>query len=364
MNKESKQITLVLTEQCNLNCSYCYENNKSKKKMAWETAKNILDKELADSNEYGSVVVDLFGGEPFLNFDLMKQIVDYVKSLKIANTKFKTTTNGTLIHGDIQKWLIANRNRFSLGLSLDGQKETHDLNRSESFDSIDLDFFLNYFRDDPVKMTISPSRLNFLYEDVVFCHKKGFRVNCNLAAGQRWNIENGLRILETQLKLLIDYYLNNPQIRPCSLLDEEISQIGLDLPEVATKWCGVGTHMHTYDVEGNWYPCHYFLPNSIGKNKSNTAKRIDFKEKFDPYLLDERCRNCSIREGCPTCYGANYCLTGNPYRKDEVYCQQIKTIVKARAFFKAEQWRLNRLTDLNETEEHLLLEAILKIQKL
>ena len=360
----SKQITLVLTEQCNLNCVYCYENNKSTKKMEFETAQRILQHELTDHHKYDLVLLDLFGGEPFLNFDLMRSIVEYVDLLNIPNIKYKTTTNGTLIHGDKQKWLIANREKFQIGLSLDGKKETHNLNRSNSFDKIDLKFFLTYFPDSPIKMTISPQRLKHLFEDVVYCHDLGFKVNCNLAVGQNWGKDDSIRELEEQLMLLADYYLNHHNISPCSLLNESIVQIGLELPKVTTKWCGVGTHMHTYDVDGNCYPCHYFLPNSIGKDRSVASKNISFNEKFNPQLLDKKCQNCLIREGCPTCYGSNYLLSGNPYLKNDIYCRQVKTIMRARAYFKAKQWRQGLLKCSNSTEEQLLLKAILKIQRL
>lgn len=60
-----KQITLVITEQCNLDCAYCYENRKSFKKMDFGTAKKIIDKELTDEENYEEITIDLFGGEPF-----------------------------------------------------------------------------------------------------------------------------------------------------------------------------------------------------------------------------------------------------------------------------------------------------------
>ena len=73
-----KQITLVITEQCNLDCAYCYENHKSFKKMDFGTAKKIIDKELTDEENYEEITIDLFGGEPFLNIDLIQQISDYM----------------------------------------------------------------------------------------------------------------------------------------------------------------------------------------------------------------------------------------------------------------------------------------------
>ena len=72
MKNFEKTITLLLTNSCNLNCIYCYEHNKAPESMSFETAKEILDSELIGRDMEVPVIIDLFGGEPFLNFELMK----------------------------------------------------------------------------------------------------------------------------------------------------------------------------------------------------------------------------------------------------------------------------------------------------
>lgn len=74
---ENRTITLTITEKCNLACIYCYEHNKSSANMSFETAKAILDKELREGEQAENTYIDFFGGEPFLNFKLMKQVVEY-----------------------------------------------------------------------------------------------------------------------------------------------------------------------------------------------------------------------------------------------------------------------------------------------
>ena len=102
MNKR-KIITLTLTQFCNLRCPYCFEANKSHNKMDIDTIKKILDEALNDErfNEYE---IDFFGGEPFLEFELMKETMKYVYDTYPNKLMlFTATTNGTLVHGEIQE---------------------------------------------------------------------------------------------------------------------------------------------------------------------------------------------------------------------------------------------------------------------
>lgn len=72
---------LLLTEECNLNCVYCYEHFKSKRKMSFDTARSILDNFYSSSKPGDTVLIEVFGGEPFTNFELIKQIDDYVMTM-------------------------------------------------------------------------------------------------------------------------------------------------------------------------------------------------------------------------------------------------------------------------------------------
>lgn len=154
--RKIKTITITLTQSCNLKCSYCYENNKSPKAMTFNTAQQIIDKELQNKDKYTGFEIDLFGGEPFLQFELIKQITNYAcQELNDFPHTIFLTTNGTLVHGDVQKWLIDHKDCVICGLSLDGTREMHNTNRSNSFDSIDIDFFAENYPMQDIKMTIS-----------------------------------------------------------------------------------------------------------------------------------------------------------------------------------------------------------------
>lgn len=359
----SRSITLTLTNNCNLCCSYCFEHEKSNERMSFETAKAIIDKELPrEVNSEETFYIELFGGEPFLEFELIKQIYDYVLTTypKINWIMF-SSTNGTLVHGEIQEWLKKSC-RFVCGLSLDGNKAMHDINRSNSFDLIDLDFFIKQYPTQSVKMTISLESLPMLCDGIKFLHEKGFLINCNLAYGIDWSDDNNLKILERELTKLVDFYIENPNLKPCSMLELPIIQLGIPRNKnTIHKFCGTGTHMTAYYIDGTPYPCHFFTPMSIGDELSKQAKKIDFCTEISIDDLDKKCINCPIVDSCPSCYGSNYLSTGNIYLRDENLCKLTKVIFKARSYYRAKQWELGQLK-LSEAEEYALLKSILILQ--
>ena len=146
VNRNMQQLTLQVTQQCNLRCAYCaysgnyYNRDHASEKMSFETAKKAIDFFLARTAESEMLAFGFYGGEPFLEFDLMKKCVKYF--LANANDKkhqFSLTTNGTLLTDEIVDWCVTNK--VSLMISLDGSKEDHDANRKfvsgkGSFDTI------------------------------------------------------------------------------------------------------------------------------------------------------------------------------------------------------------------------------------
>lgn len=359
---KQKFVTLTLTNSCNLNCSYCYEHSKKSCGMSFDVAKKILLHELNCENQYEYINIELFGGEPFIEFELIKQIVDFLRNEKV-NKAFRVsiTTNGTLVHGEIQQWLIENRDMVSCGLSWDGTPEMQDINRSNSSSLVDLDFFAKLYPNRPIKMTISPETISSLADGVIFLHEKGFQVFCNLAYGPNWEDDKYGAILERELMKLIEYYLENPEVPPCSMLYDRISQIvwGQDVKTIRS-WCAAGTQTCAYDIDGECYPCQFFMPLSSGE-KSKKEKELTFVQEVPIEKLDNKCQNCVIKTACPTCYGYNYSQTGNIYQRDNGICKLTKLIIKARSYFLSKLWELKRLK-LTENEEQSLLRSIVIIQ--
>ena len=264
------------------------------------------------------------------------------------------------MHGDIQKWLRENKDIFSCGLSLDGTKDMHNINRSNSFDNIDLKFFLETYPLQPVKMTISAETLPSLYEGVKFCHDLGFQVNCNLAYGIDWSNRSFASILESELHKLIKYYIERPEVKPCSLLEASILNVAF-VDAGQRRWCGAGKNVRAYDVDGNLYPCQFFMPLTAGDEIRKDIAKITFYDIIPHELEVPECRDCKIKAACPTCYGSNFISTGNIYQRDMNLCRLSKIILKARSYFKALQWERGLISMPNEIEQ-ALLRSIITIQ--
>ena len=361
--RKTKTVTITLTQSCNLSCKYCYEEHKQSRSMDFDCAYGIISKELSTTDDYELVVLDFFGGEPFLQFDLIKRLVASVRAKEWENDYFfSVSTNGTLVHGEIQSWLVKHSDCFYCTLSYDGTKEMQNTNRSNSAEIIDLDFFLKQYGDEDIKMTISPETLPDLAEGVMHLHRKGFDVSCNLAYGMDWADKSLEEILERELSKLIDFYIENPKITPCSMLNMGFDTVAFG-KEKTFRFCGCGIEMVSYDVDGKAYPCHLFMPLSAGVEKAAMASELVFYDKEIPLeLIEDKCKNCVIKSVCPTCFGSNYILFGDIYKHDDMYCKLTKVIMKARSYFKGRQWELGQLK-LSHDDEKMLLRSILIIQE-
>ena len=138
MDTRMKQLTLQVTQQCNLRCEYCvysgtYTHNRThaNKRMSFEIAKKAIEFFLERSWARSDVTIGFYGGEPLLEFELIKQCVEYTKAqVEGKHIKFNMTTNGTLLRDEVVDFLV--EHDFMLGISLDGAKDEHDASRKFS----------------------------------------------------------------------------------------------------------------------------------------------------------------------------------------------------------------------------------------
>lgn len=329
--------------------------------MSFETAKRIIDKELTKQDGYEEVIIELFGGEPFLEFELIKKIHNYIFQNK-WNKKVLcfTTTNGTVVHNEIKEWLEKNKKTMWVALSLDGTKEMHDINRCNSFDKIDIDFFKETWEGQTCKMTVSKETLPKLAEGIIYLQEKGFPLTTTMAQGIKWDEEDNLKILQQQVQILVEYYLKNIDKKICDFLDIKLGMIELRKDE-KVKWCGTGEQMIAYDVNGNYYPCQAFAPQTLGKEaekfKNTTVEK--FKDGFE----DEMCKDCIVYPVCRTCYGANYLLFKDYKKRDKAICEFNKVCILASAYIKYHRYMQKGIENLSY-DEILELRAIKKVQNL
>lgn len=302
--------------------------------MDLELIKRILDEALDDDVRFDEYEIDFFGGEPLLKFDLIKQTIAYVReTYPQKKLVFMATTNGTLVHGEVKEWLKAHSDIFVCALSLDGTKRMQDINRCNSFDKIDVDFFAKTWPKQPMKMTVSAETLPYLSEGIVYMHEQGYHFTSNLAFDIDWSKKDNAEVLERELMKLIEYYLANPQIEPCQFLSVPINMIASTHPDSSFRQCGAGEEMFSYDVDGIAYPCQFFMPVSLGEKRAEEAKALQFPDELYRTDFPKPCCDCIAIRICHTCYGANYELTGDPLKKDEGWCVLQKIIFKANAYF-------------------------------
>ena len=135
LNMQRKQVTLELTERCNLRCKYCLYNVEQggyrqfgTRDMTFDIAKKAIDDLMRNSGDE-SVYVSFYGGEPLLKFDLLKECIDYCESLRDRDITYAITTNGTLITRDIADYFAALGNKIHITLSIDGPQSLNDKNR-------------------------------------------------------------------------------------------------------------------------------------------------------------------------------------------------------------------------------------------
>lgn len=357
-----RRIMLLVSESCNLRCTYCYEHQKNSKKMTFEIAKSILDKNLKYASEDEPIIIEVFGGEAFANFPLIKKIDEYInKEYSNLNVKYETTTNGTLVHGEIQEWLYERKDKFYIALSLDGTKEMHDLNRcfengKGSFDSIDIDFFRKTWKECPAKMTISEKTLSKLAEGVVYLDKLGFKCDATLSIGVDWDQERNLPVLIEELNKLVDYYIENPDIPLCTMLNMDLRLVLTPIDD-DYRFCGAGIDMMCFDTHGDAYPCQGFAPVSIGDEAKNF---INYDEKNFRFSKENICKNCSWVRLCPNCYAANLQSTGDIQKVDSNLCQFYKMCILASA--KIQYKRIVHKKNFTH-DDQLILKAVSKIQK-
>lgn len=334
----SRRIYVSTNFSCNLNCVYCFERNKNNIEFDVDEAVSILEKMLMEKTEHGTKI-KLHGGEPFLVFPKIKQLCETLWKKQFPEYyHFSVTTNGTLIHGEIKRWLYENRDKITLKLSLDGNRKSHNINRSNSFDKIDLDFFVQTWKDIRLNMVITPATLLYVAENVKFLHSQGFnQIYSRFSLMTDWKKCHLEKEFYHQMLNLAQFYLDNPTIVPCEFFSYDISWTLAD--ESFTALCNIG-NCQAFDFQTRkYYPCHMCFPSVCGEKKSRELEHIEMKE--DNEHKEECCIYCPFINICKTCYAENYIMRGSVSRRDTSLCayQKIVFIV----LFKYEYARIMKL---------------------
>lgn len=375
----AKNITFIVTKDCQLACKYCYLVGKNdKERMSFEIAKQAIDYILENESEFNeeSVVWDFIGGEPFLEIDLIDKICDYLKVEMFRRNhrwfnsyRFSFSTNGINYHEEkVQHFIKKNISHLSIGITIDGTEKKHNLNRvykhSEkgSYQSVikNIPLWLSQFPGASTKVTISSPDIPYIKESVLHLFSLNIHeVNINCVFEDVWK-DGDDKLFESQLMDLADaiiegeYYKNNV----CSFFAEHIGK-PLDIQRFNQNWCGAGK-MLTVDAAGNFYPCTRFAQYSLRSKKAciigNVKDGIN-KNLLRPFLTLDRysqskqeCLDCNVASGCAWCQGENYdaAETDTIYQRSTAICKMHKARVRANNYY----WnRLYRKLELEGKRE-------------
>ena len=323
-NAGYRMCMLIITHDCNLNCSYCYESHKSNKRMDSALAKTIILKEIElvkSSDKFQKLEVHFIGGEPFMNFPLIKTIVEWLEYLKpVVPVICSCSTNGTLVDDSNKEWLRKHKDSFHVILSYDGDAAMQQQNRHTHTQQVDIQYFIDTWPGYTCHMTISKETLPSLANGVLSLQRAGGSLDAAVAQGVDWS-DDDAAIYREQLGILAREYLNDNRLSPINLLSGGLFGIARE-QQFQKKYCGTGTSMKTYDVDGNAYPCHMFSPIVCGETRALNYERSGIDDHCP--ITDPMCKGCNLLMWCPTCYGINYHYRGDLATRDHRLCSMIK----------------------------------------
>lgn len=357
--------SLCVTHSCNLDCIYCYQTHDGNNRMSFDTACKSIDWIFANiPSDMNGVEVSFIGGEPLIEFDLIKKIYEYTQG-KYPNESFifYATTNGTLLNKEMKSWFLAHKESFILGLSLDGTPDTHNYNRSNSYGKIDIDFFKNTWPGQGVKMTISEYSLNKLADNVIYIHNLGFREidGVNLFEGEfDWSNERFIKGIIPHLKKLADFYVEHDDLMVDQMLGRQIDMCE-EPNRPKRKWCGIGTGTIFFDTDGTRRPCPFVTPMTFSNEELADIIKTDFEDHA--VFVDEGCfNNCYIYPVCPMCPGANYLVKKTFSERDKSKCRMQKLITLYSADLQARRL-LKNPQSVPRNRIYSTIEAIKKIRE-
>lgn len=388
----AKNITFIVTKDCQLACKYCYLVGKnSKERMSWEVAKQAIDYILDHEKDFTqkSVIWDFIGGEPFLEIELIDKICDYLKVEMYRRNhywfdsfRFNFSTNGINYHTDkVQAFIKKNREHLSIGITIDGTKKKHDLNRiwktkdgfspkpeeeKGSYDDVmrNIPLWIKQFPFAGTKVTISSADISYIKDSVLHLFSLGIHdVYINVVFENVWEEGDDNRFEEQLIKLadaIIDGSLYKDYT--CSFFSEKMGK-PLDKEKENQNWCGAG-RMLSIDANGIFYPCTRFAQYSLREKKAweigNVKDGID-KNKLRPFLTLDRCTqsrqeciDCEVASGCAWCQGENYDAADTPtaYQRSLAICKMHKAQVRANNYYWNKLYRKLELEGISKEDMH------------
>ena len=355
-----KALCLHIAHDCNLACRYCFagegEYKGDRSLMSLEVGKKALDFLVANSGNRRNLEVDFFGGEPLMNFDVVKELVAYGRELEKTHDKhfrFTLTTNGVLLRDDVIEF--ANKEMDNIVLSIDGRKEVHDHMRPFKNGKGSYDFILDKFKKVAesrnqqkyyVRGTFTHYNLDFV-KDVLSLADEGFeQISVEpVVAGpeEPYAIreEDIPQICEGYDELAKEMLKRKKEGRGFNFFHYMIDLSGGPCVYKRLSGCGSGTEYLAVTPWGDLYPCHQFVGEeefclgNVDDGIVNTEMRDTFK--LCNVYAKEECRNCFAKFYCSGGCAANayHCHQdiNKPYEKACGMCHHAPGGIRRRREF-------------------------------
>lgn len=354
-----KALCLHIAHDCNLACRYCFaeegEYHGRRALMSYETGKQALDFLIANSGSRRNLEVDFFGGEPLMNWDVVKQLVAYGREQEKLHDKhfrFTLTTNGVLLNDEIMEF--ANKEMDNVVLSIDGRKEVHDRMRpfrkgAGSYDLIVPKFqkFAESRHQDKyyVRGTYTHFNTDFS-KDVLHLADLGFKqISVEPVVAQPTD-EYALK--ESDLPVLFDEYdrlaaemvKRNKAGNGFNFFHFMIDLNGGPCVAKRLSGCGSGTEYLAVTPWGDLYPCHQFVGQEefLMGNVDDGIVKPEIADDFrscNVYSKD-KCRNCFAKFYCSGgCMANSYNFHGTIHDTYEIGCEMQRKRVECAIMMKA-----------------------------
>lgn len=353
-------LTLMISQACNLRCKYCYGDGGEYSNMGYmtyEVAKNAVDFFVSNTEEQ-KLNICFFGGEPLLNFELIKKVVEYAANIgKMNNREFtySMTTNATLITPEIEQFI--KENKFSVTVSMDGTRRTNDANRYYAnkigaYNDINSKT-VNLKNNITVRATVAPPNLDVdenlkhIIEDLKY-KRVAWAEADNLLSGLDYEIlcEFTMKLYDRLEKMIKDG--NIKEVKKYHSFINILKKFNHD--GIRSKGCGSGTNMMAVDIDGKIYPCHRFVGLDEAVLGNVSCREITNTEFYSQVELSkfEKCKTCLARSVCGGgCINENYFASGYINEPSENHCKfRVKTVDRLLELF----------IHMSEEEKKLLLE--------
>ncbi|HAQ40084.1 MAG TPA: thioether cross-link-forming SCIFF peptide maturase [Clostridiales bacterium] len=355
-----KAMCLNMTHDCNLRCEYCFASqgsyNGERAFLSYETGKKALEFLVKNSGTRRNLEVDFFGGEPLMNFETIKKLVEYGRPLEKEYNKhfrFTVTTNGVLL--DDEKIDYINENMDNVVLSIDGRKSVNDRMRKTANEKGSYDVIVNNFKNFVSKRmdkdyfargTFTAYNTDFS-EDVKHMRELGFdKISVEPVVAkpeEKYALkEEHLDVLKSEYEKLARFYIDSykDSDRRFQFFHFNIELDGGPCIYKRSIGCGAGTEYIAVTPTGDFYPCHQFVGQEefIIGNVDDGITNDDVVNKFRNVSVNEKpvCKDCWAKYYCSGgCHANAYNFNKNFDTPYSVGCELEKKRIECSVYIKA-----------------------------